>query len=104
MTDMWYNMSQIGGNGDGVLSLVQSTNELFFQHLFGVLILVTLFIILFRAFVGYNNNPKVSLMYSCFFVAVLSILFRLVSLVNDDTVFITWGLFAIITALQFLID
>lgn len=102
MTDFWYNLSAV--ESDSVLELMQWTNNNLFFHLFGTFILIVLFVIIFRAFVSYNNNPKVSLMYSSFFIGILSIMFKLLSLANDEIVFIAWGLFAITIILQFMMD
>ena len=100
---MWYNISAVHGD-NGVLGLMQSVDSIFFFHFFGAAILLTLFIIMFRAMISYNQNPKVSFMYCAFFIAFLSILFRMLSLVNNDTVFIAIIVFVLSIAAQFLID
>jgi hypothetical protein len=99
---MWYNLSAVRANT--VLELMQSTDSLFFFHMFSSFILIALFVIIFRAVVTFNGNPKVSFMYSAFFIAVISILLKLLNLANDYTVFLAWGILAISVALQFLLD
>jgi hypothetical protein len=103
MNDMWYNLTAINGNG-GVLGIIQSVNDNFMQHLYGTLILVVLFVIIFRATYTYNGNPKVSFMYASFFLTFLAILFKLLDLCYDATVFIFISLFLLSVGLQFLVD
>lgn len=100
---MWYNLSATNGN-DGILGFIQSVNDNLMFHLFGTLILIVLFVIIFRAVNSYNNNPKVSMLFASFFLAFLSILFKLLNLTNDNVVFIFIGLFVISIALQFWLD
>lgn len=102
MTADWYNMSAV--KGTSILTLIQTTDNVFFLHFFGTMILIVLFVIMLRGFIAFNNNPRVSLMYSGFFTAILSVLFRLVSLINDNTMFICWGMLAILTVVFFLTD
>lgn len=100
---MWYNMSAINGD-NGVLGLMQSVDSIFLFHMFGTLILITLFVIIFRAIVTYNNNPKVTFMYTSFFLAVLSVLFKILSLVGDTVTFIFIGIFLLSIGAQFIFD
>lgn len=102
MTEMWYNLSKIQSNN--VLELIQWTDSSLFNNLFGLAVLVVSFIIIFRSYVAYNNNPKVSFMYSTFFIAVLSVILKLLSLTGDFVVYMCWALAAVAIALQFMLD
>lgn len=98
----WYNMTQI--NGTSVLKLTQTVNTVLFNGLIGYFIILLMFVITYRAAVTFNNNPKISILYSSFFIAVISVFLKLLSLANDITVFICWALLAIVIAFNFLFD
>lgn len=102
MTNFWYNMSAINGN-NGVVGLIRSTDSIFFFHLFGTFILITLFVIIFRATYMYNNNPKVSFLYTSFFLAMLSVFFKILQFTGDTTVYVFIALFMVSAGLMFLI-
>ena len=98
----WYNVSAITGNDP--LQLIQSVNTNLFFNFFGSVFLLVVFIIAFRSMVAFNNNPKLCFLYSSFFVFMLSVPLRALSLANDATVFITLGLLALSVVVYFLMD
>ena len=103
MADMWYNLSKINGD-NGIFGVITSIDDLFMQHLFGTLILVVLFVILFRATMTFNNTPKVSFLYTSFFIAFMAIFFKLLSFISDATLYICIIVFIFAIGLQFFLD
>jgi hypothetical protein len=47
----------------------------------------------------FNNNPKVSFMASCLAVAIVSVILRLLSFINDLVLFYCWALLALTGAI-----
>lgn len=90
----WYNLTSI--NATNPLSMAQSLNvQGWMNGQIGNLILMAVFFISFISFMHFNNNPKLNMMSSCFAIAILSVILRLLSLVPDFTPFFCWGLFAV---------
>ena len=91
----WYNMTQI--NGTSVLALAQSENNILMYGMLGNLLLLGLFLISITSMQHFNNNIKLNLMFSSLLIAIFSIFFKLLSLVQDMTVFICVAIFAFST-------
>lgn len=100
MTD-WYNLTSI--DGSNVLTLVQSINasDMGRGHI-GIVMLIVVFIVAFYSFQLFIERTKVNITASFFAVAILSIGFRLINLVNDAVPFVSWGLFALSLAVLIL--
>jgi len=92
----WYNLTAV--NASGVLPLMQSVRDLYFNPL-GDGILLMIFCISFISANHYNNNPKLNLMYASFGVAIFSLFLSIFQMVSDFTPYLCWGLFAITIAI-----
>ena len=89
---MWYNMTLV--NATNPLVFIQTTNTYFMQGMLGNLILLVIFCVAMIGFNEFNNNPKVNFMFSSFIIMFLSIMFRILSLVNDYSVYVCILMFA----------
>lgn len=92
----WYNLTAV--NASGVLPIVQSVRNLYFQPL-GDVILLVIFFVSFVSFNHFNNNPKLNLMFSAFGIAIFSLFLSVFGLVSDFTPYFCWGFFAITIAI-----
>lgn len=92
----WYNITAI--NASGVLPLVQTVRELYFNPL-GDMMLMVIFFVSFISFNHFNNNPKLNLMFASFAIAVFSLFFRVFNIISDYTPFLTWGMFGLSIAI-----
>ncbi len=90
---MPYNMSLV--NGSGLVPFLQTTSEVFMQGQYGNLMLITLFVIMFMAFIKFTNNFKMAIGISSLFTAVFSVFLRALLLIGDQTVVIVWTITAI---------
>lgn len=97
---MTYNLSLI--NGTGVVPFIQTVNSELMFNWYGNLALITMFVLFYMGFVAYTNNTKKSLGMSSLFVALFSIIFRTMGLVQDVVVLIAWIIVAIVAGLAFL--
>lgn len=100
MSAMWYNFTKI--NATDTLEMVQSVDNLFFFHFLGLCLLITLFVIIYRGIIYYSDDVSIAYTYSFFFIAILSIIFKILSLVNDYVVFLCWGFLALSVAIKVL--
>lgn len=97
---MPYNLSLI--NGSGIAPMLQTVNDELMFGWYGVLGLITLFILFYMGFVAKTNNARKSLAFSSLFTALSSVLFRTIEIINDTTLLITWILVAFLIALSYM--
>lgn len=97
-----YNLSLI--NGTGLVPFLQTINTNLMFGWFGNFALIALFTFFLIGFVTYTNDFKKSVGYASLIIAIMSIFFRGLELVGDSTVFISWVIVAIVTAVLFLTD
>ena len=94
-----YNLSLI--NGTGLVPMMQTVNTELMFGFYGVVALITIGVMLFLSMIIFSQNMKKSMGFTTLFIAVLSILFRMISLVSDDIVIIAWILAAVSVMLSF---
>lgn len=83
-----YNLTTMG-NASGIVGLMQTVNSELMFNWFGVLTILTIFLISFIAFlVATGNNPRKSMSAACFIAFGLSMLLRILELVSDFVVII----------------
>jgi hypothetical protein len=95
-----YNLTLI--DGSGVQPMLQSVNENLMFGWYGALALITIAVIMFMAMVAYSNNIKKSAGLTSIIIATLSVGFRIINLVSDDTVIVCWVIGAVIMMLVIL--
>jgi len=71
------------GNSTGIVGLTLSVNEILMKDMFGVMLLVTIFVITLLGFMVGTNNPSKAFVASAFICFVMSMLLRVVGLVPD---------------------
>jgi hypothetical protein len=96
-----YNLTLI--DSTGVQPLLQTVNEHLMFGWYGNLALLTLGVIILLSMLAYNNNLKKSLGLASVICGVISVAFRILSLVPDETVLITWVIAAVVVLLSLLI-
>ena len=96
-----YNLTAGFGNTTGIVGLTQSVNSVLMNGYLGVMILASIFIVSYMGFIkSTGGDSKTSFTSSSFLVFVFSLMLRALTLVNDWTVYVCIGIFAISAALS----
>jgi len=98
---MSYNLSNVTGEGSGILGLTQGVNDVLLGGYLGILILIMLAVIFFMHFMYRTNDVPRSLGASAFLCFGLSILLRAVNLIPDLAMYICLIVSALVIALTF---
>ena len=96
-----YNLSNITGQGNGLLGMTQGVNNVLVGGWLGILILFMLGTVFFMHFMYRTNYAGRSLGATAFLCFGLSILLRAVNLIPDMAMFISLVGTAVIIALTF---
>ncbi len=91
-----YNLTLMG-NASGYVELTQLVNTNLMDSLFGVMILIAVFLISTMAFVVSTGHTLKAIAASSFIVFVISLLLRTINLVPDYAVYISLGILAAAT-------
>ena len=91
---MTYNLSGIGDNTTGVLSLAQHVNTHLMGGSLGIQWLIIIFVVSVMGFLVSSRQAARSVVAASFITMISSFLLRLVSLIPDLAVFISIVLFA----------
>lgn len=97
-----WNLSLI--NSSNIVPFIQTVDEHLMFGYYGIGILITLFVLFLMGFQAYTNDWIKSLGTSSLMIAIFSILFRGLGLVNDVAVLVSWVAAAIFISITFLTD
>ncbi len=89
-----YNLTLMG-NATGYVQLVQLVSSNLMDDLFGIMILIAVFIISMMAFITSTDHPLKAVTTSSFIVFVLSLFLRTINLVPDYAVYVSLAITAI---------
>lgn len=80
---MVYNLSGLSSNTTGVVTFMQGVNSILMEGVFGMLIIIVIFVVSLIAFLGGTNSASKSFLGASFIAFSITILFRAVDLVPD---------------------
>lgn len=93
---MSYNLTAIGQNTTGLLSLTQTTNDVLLFGWGGLLLILGICTVIFMAFLYSTQDSSKSIIATLFIGTLLSMLFQAVDLIDNSLVTVA---FLIMTAL-----
>jgi len=95
---MSYNLTAISENSTGLLGFTQSVNSVLGEGVFGILLLIAVYVIMFMSFMGSTQDVNKALGGSSFISFILALLLRAVGLIPDLALYISLVGLAVIIA------
>ena len=85
---MSYNLTSIGGNQTTILSVTQGVNDVLMHGMYGVMMLVGLWVVIFIAIVASTNDGIKAWMVSSFITFTLAVSLAAIGLIPQLAIFI----------------
>ncbi len=95
------NLTGIFENTTGIVGMMKGVNDTLMNGYFGILLLVSIWIMLFMGFMKTTAHAGKSALSSSFIIFILSVLLRALNIVNDLTMYGALALFALTLAFLF---